>query len=489
MHIKDINKLFLSLHVFRIFIYIMSFSTTTIKLRLAKLSLVIVFLLGVFSVFAQEESADKIIAVVGKNRIILQSDLEMQAAQARQMDPKFSDSMKCLMLQQMILQKILVEQSDRDSVRITDEEVDGQLDNRVRYFINMYGSKEKLEEVSGKTIYQLKDEYREVIREQMLAEKVQSTILENTKISPSEVNAFYKKIPVDSLPFFPAAVEVGQIVIDPIVSTEMNDYARQKLEGIRQEIIDGKKTFEIAAGFYSDDPGSRDNGGRYDGVTRSGGFAPEFIAAAFKLQNGEISPVFKTQFGYHIIQMINRKGDEADLRHILVKPEVTSGDYEKSLHKLDSVRQLLVDKKMTFQEAVGKFSTDEAAKRTGGMIADPSTGNSELDMTKLDPVMVLMLDSMKPGDFSQPQIFLTDQREKSCRIVYLKTRTSPHKANLTDDYNKIEEVALTQKKQLKMENWVLGKLPSFYLKIDPEYQQCGTLKKWVDISNGPKEEQ
>ena len=454
-------------------------------LRLAKISLLMVFLLIGVSGLAQE-SADKIIAVVGKNRIILQSDVEMQASQARLQDPKFNDSMKCLLLQQMILQKLLVEQSERDSVRITDEDVDAQLDNRLRYFIQLYGSKEKLEQVSGKTIYQLKEEYRELIREQMLAEKVQQTILENVKITPAEVDVFYKKIPVDSLPFFPATVEVGQIVIDPPVSTEMNDYARQKLEGIRQEIVDGKKTFELAAGFYSDDPGSRDNGGRYDGVTRTGPWAAEFVAAAFKLQNGEISPVIKTKFGYHIIQMINRKGDEADIRHILIKPEVTSGDFKRAMEALDSIRTILVSGKMTFQEAVGKFSTDEAAKRTGGMIADPSTGVSELDMTKLDPGMVLMLDSMKQGDFSAAHVFLTDQHEKSCRIVYLKTRTSPHKANLKDDYSKIQEVALQQKKSLKIETWVLAKLPTFYLKVAPEYQDCGTLKKWITISNSSK---
>ncbi len=455
---------------------------------LAKASLVMILLLSGFSVFAQE-SADKIIAIVGKNRIILQSDLEMQAGQARQQDPKFNDSMKCLLLQQMILQKLLVEQSERDSVRITDEDVDGQLDNRLRYFIQLYGSKEKLEQVSGKTVYQLKEEYRELIREQMLAEKVQQTILENVKISPAEVDAFYKKLPVDSLPFFPATVEVGQIVIDPPVSQEMNDYARQKLEGIRQEIVDGKKTFELAAGFYSDDPGSRDNGGRYDGVTRNGPWAAEFVAAAFRLQNGEISPVFKTKFGYHIIQMINRKGDEADLRHILIKPEVTSGDFKKAIETLDSIRTLLVTGKTTFQEAVGKYSTDEAAKRTGGIVADPNTGVSELDMTKLDPGMVLMLDSMQQGGYSAPHIFLTDQHEKSCRIVYLKSRTTPHKANLKDDYSKIQEVALQQKKSLKMENWVLTKLPTFYLKITSDYQDCNILKKWIIISNGSKNNQ
>ena len=466
----------------------MGSAKTNIMPRLAKVGLVMVLLLSGFSVFAQE-SADKIIAIVGKNRIILQSDREMQAGQARQQDPKFNDSMKCLLLQQMILQKLLVEQSERDSVRITDEDVDGQLDNRLRYFIQLYGSKEKLEQVSGKTVYQLKEEYRELIREQMLAEKVQQTILENVKISPAEVDAFYKKLPVDSLPFFPATVEVGQIVIDPPVSQEMNDYARQKLEGIRQEIVDGKKTFELAAGFYSDDPGSRDNGGRYDGVTRNGPWAAEFIAAAFRLQNGEISPVFKTKFGYHIIQMINRKGDEADLRHILIKPEVTSGDFKKAIETLDSIRTLLVTGKTTFQEAVGKYSTDEAAKRTGGIVADPNTGVSELDMTKLDPGMVLMLDSMQQGGYSAPHIFLTDQREKSCRIVYLKSRTTPHKANLKDDYSKIQEVALQQKKSLKMENWVLTKLPTFYLKITSDYQDCTILKKWITISNGSKSNQ
>ena len=323
----------------------------------------------------------------------------------------------------------------------------------------------------------------------MLAEKVQQTILENVKISPAEVDAFYKKLPVDSLPFFPATVEVGQIVIDPPVSQEMNDYARQKLEGIRQEIVDGKKTFELAAGFYSDDPGSRDNGGRYDGVTRNGPWAAEFVAAAFRLQNGEISPVFKTKFGYHIIQMINRKGDEADLRHILIKPEVTSGDFKKAIETLDSIRTLLVTGKTTFQEAVGKYSTDEAAKRTGGIVADPNTGVSELDMTKLDPGMVLMLDSMQQGGYSAPHIFLTDQHEKSCRIVYLKSRTTPHKANLKDDYSKIQEVALQQKKSLKMENWVLTKLPTFYLKITSDYQDCNILKKWIIISNGSKNNQ
>ena len=455
----------------------MSFDRINISARCCKVGLLVLLLVCGYTGFSQE-SADKIIAIVGRNRIILQSDIEQQVQQARQQDPKFNDTMKCMLLQQMILQKMLLEQAERDSVMVTDEDVEGQLENRLRYFISLYGSKEKLEQVSGKTIYQIKEENRDAIREQMVAEKLQGTIMENVKITPAEVEAFYKKIPVDSLPFFPATVEVGQIVIDPPVSKEMNDYAHAKLENIRKEIVDGNKTFEVAAGLYSDDPGSRDNGGRYDGVTRTGGFAPEFITAAFKLQNGEISPIIKTKFGYHIIQMINRKGDEADLRHILIKPELTSADFQSALHTLDSIRTLLVSGKMSFPEAVGKFSTDEAAKRTGGMIADPNTGVTVLDMTKLDAGMVILLDSLKQGDYSQPHIFLTDAHEQSCRIVYLRNRTTPHKANLHDDYARIQEVAMAQKKQLKMQQWVTAKLPSYYLKIAPEYQGCGVLHMW-----------
>lgn len=446
----------------------------------ATLSLCVVLALlpAQHGVFAQE-SIDKIASIIGRDRIILQSDIEVQAAQARQQDPDFNDTMKCILLQQMILQKMLMEQAERDSVVVSEEDVEGQLDNRLRYFTQLYGSKEKLEQISGKTIYQLKEEYRDVIKDQMLAERVQGQVLENVKITPAEVTKFYNKIPVDSLPFFPATVEVGQIVIDPPVSAEMEEYAHAKIEDLRKQIIEGRINFEAAAGLYSEDPGSRDNGGRYDGVSRNGTFVQAFEAATFKLQNGEISPIVKTKFGYHIIQMISRRGDEADIRHILIKPTVTTADFNIAIKKLDSIRSLLAAGKMAFPEAVGKFSTDEGAKRTGGMIGDPQTGSTDLDVTKLDPVMVLLLDTLQPGGYSAPHVFINEQREKSCRIVYLRVRTSPHKANLQEDYGRIQDVALQQKKQLRMQEWVKTKIPTFYLWIAPEYRNCGVLKDWV----------
>lgn len=442
------------------------------------------FSLFVFSsnCFAQvEPKGDKIVAVVGKNRIVLDSELEAAFTQAKlnEGNNDADDSLKALILQQLVLQKILAEQAERDSLLVSDEEVDGTIDNKLRYYIRQYGSKERLEQATGKTIYQLKEENRDVIRETLMAERMQNKIMENVKITPAEVKAFYDKVPKDSLPFFPAVVEIGQIVIDPPVSKELDDLAKNKLEDIRLQIVNEGKSFEAMAGMYSDDPGSRDNGGRYNDVTRNGGWAPEFVAAAFKLQNGEVSPIIKTQFGYHIIQMIQRKGEQADLRHILIIPQKTSADFQTAMNRLDSIRtNVLLPNKMSFAEAVGKFSTDENAKMTGGMVLNPETGASEIEIAALDPQMVLMLDTLKTGTYSAPQIFQDERSNQSTRIVYLKTRTEPHKANLTDDYSKIQNVALSQKKAMKLNDWVKTRMPNAYIRIVPEYAKSSVFSGW-----------
>jgi peptidyl-prolyl cis-trans isomerase SurA len=457
----------------------MSFDSKYFCLKGGLLALLFLSVFHSFS-FAQDITgpADKIIAVVGRNRIILNSELEGQFAQIKLQDPAVDDSAKCNLLQQMVVQKLLVEQAERDSLLVTDEEVASTLDNRINQFIRQYGSKEKLEELAGKTVYQLKEENRELFKEQGMAEKMQSKILENVKVTPMEVQAFYNKIPLDSLPFFPATLEIGQIVVDPPISAEMEDYSKKRIEEIRKEIVEDGKSFEAMAGIYSADPGSRDNGGRYNDVTRTGGWAPEFLKAAFRLQNGEISQPFKTQFGYHIVQMIQRKGESVDLRHILIRIQRTSADFKKATEKLDSVRSLLIAGKVSFPEAVGKYSTDESAKTTGGMITDPTTGSAQIEVSNIDPEMVLMLDSLKQGEFSHPQLFTKEDGERSMRIVYLKSRTEPHKANLKDDYSKIQRVALQQKQAKKVEQWITDRLPNYYIRIDPQYQSCSAFAKW-----------
>jgi peptidyl-prolyl cis-trans isomerase SurA len=427
--------------------------------------------------YAQAQVLDKIAAVVGKNRIVLQSEIESQIHQMQLQGAEISPDTKCQLLEQMVLQKMLVEQAERDSLVVSDDEVEGTLDNRIRYFISQFGSKEKLEEAAGKTVFQLKEENRDITRETMMAEKVQGQLLQSVKITPAEVTAFFKTIPTDSLPFFPATVEMGQIVINPPTNPELDQYARTTLEKIRKDIVDGKISFESSATINSQDPGSRDNGGRYDGIGRKGsGFVTEFVTATFKLQNGEISPIVKTQYGYHIIQMIKRRGEEADVRHILIKPEHTSADYKAAFIKLDSIRSELIAGKTTFQEAVGKYSQDELSNRTGGMIADPQTGATSLAIDKLDPSIALMIDTMKIGSYSQPQTFDNGKGDKSCRIVFMKNITQPHKANLKDDYARIQEIALQQKKSKRLQGWIAEKSPSYYVKIETEYQNCDALK-------------
>jgi peptidyl-prolyl cis-trans isomerase SurA len=439
-------------------------------------SIVTLLIVLVVSAGAHAQTLDKIVAIVGKNRIILQSEIDAEAANYKQQMPDFHDSMKCDLLQQMIMRKMLVEQAERDSLLVADEEVDGTLEQRIRYFISMYGSKEKLEEISGKTIYQLKEENREIIKEGMLAERMQGKILQNIKVTPAEVQNFYRQIPADSLPFFPAAVEMGQIVIDPPLNPELEAYTRQEMENIRKDIVQGGKDFEVMAGLHSQDPGSRDNGGDLGTISRTD-VVPEFAAAAYKLQNGEVSPVIKSKFGFHIIQMVARRGDQVHVRHILKRPERTSGDFKIAMAKLDSVRAQLVAGTLTFQEAVGKYSTDEMSSRTGGMIADQQTGSTTLEIDKLDPALALMIDTLKPGSFSKPQVFDKGNGEKSTRIVYMRSISEPHKANLKDDYGKIQEVALQQKKAKKLDQWMAEKSPSYYLKVDEEYQSCANIQQ------------
>lgn len=455
----------------------MNFSA--VFMRLACMGLVLVSFVQAHA--QQPQSADRILAVVGKNRIILQSDMEQTAQQTQGQNPGvvMNDSIRCIILQEMIAGKMLVEQADRDSLLVSDDEVEGQLDNRIRYFIRMYGSQEKLEAASGKTIYQMKETYRDVIKEQMMAEKERSKLLEHVHVTPAEVQAFFNKQNKDSLPFYPATVEVGQIVMNPQTNPELDKLAKDKIEDIRNQIVKEGKSFETMAGLYSEDPGSRDNGGRIDGITRNGGYAPEFVQASFRLQNGEVSPVIKTQFGYHIIQMIQRKGEQVDVRHILITPQHTSADYKAALNKLDSIRAEIVSGKMSFGEAVNKYSMDEQSKMTGGMITDPRYGGSQLEVDQLDPQLALMIDSLKPGTISQPHIFKTQRGEESARIVFLKGRTEPHRANLRDDYSKIQAIAKAQKEQEKMDEWISERLPTYYLKIDPEYSACPALQRWL----------
>ncbi len=446
-----------------------------------QLLLSLAFLFATATAWAQgPQNLEKIIGIVG-DRIVLNSDIETAYADALKQTPGLPESTKCELLEQTLGQKILAEQADRDSVAVSEEELEGYLDNRIRSFVQHYGSEKKLEEVAGKTVYQLKDEYRPVFREQLKAQRMQQQLMSNVKITPQEVKVFYNEMPKDSLPFYPSMVEIGQIVFAPVISKEVDDYAKTKLKKIREDIVKGVSSFDDQASIYSEDPGSKDIGGDMGFVKREQ-LVPAFAAAAFRLQTGQISKIVKSEYGYHIIEMIERQGENAHLRHILIKPIVTTGDIKTTEQKADSVRAELMAGKISFGEAVKKYSSDKQSKSTGGMIVNPYTGSSFLEMKQLDAGAAIALQGLKEGQYGKPAEYATPQGDKTVRIIYLRTRTEPHKANLTDDYNKIQEVALAQKQNKYLFDWLGRRIPTFYIKVDKKFKDCPNISKWMQSS-------
>lgn len=445
-----------------------------------KISIFFFLLSLVFSVQmvnAQGENLDKIVGIVG-DKIILKSEIDAAFEDYKRENPELSDTFKCQLMEQTLLQKVLIEQAALDSITVSDEEIEGALENRIRYFVSMYGTEEKLEEMAGKTVYQLKDDYRPMFKDKLLADRMQNQVMGNIKITPQEVKAFYEKIPKDSLPFYPSMVEVGHIVFKPNVNKEVEEYAIEQLKEIRKEIVTGKSTFELMAITKSEDPGSKDNGGDL-GIMGRDELDPEFAAAAFKLQNGEISDVVKSSFGFHIIQMVNRQGEKAKLRHILMKPLITSDAIKATLDKADSVWANLVSGKLKFSEAISKYHSDDATKYTGGMFTDPQSGGSLIPVENLEPSVAILINEMKPGEFSKPFEYKDERSgDRLVRIVYLKNRTEPHKANLKEDYSKIQQAAFSEKQTTYLMKWLEGRIPSFYIKIDEEYNSCHNISKW-----------
>jgi peptidyl-prolyl cis-trans isomerase SurA len=435
------------------------------------------FAASIYTANAQGENLDKIVAIVG-DKIILRSEIDAAFEDYKRENPSIGDSIKCQLMEQTLLQKVLIEQAALDSVIVSDEEIEGSLENRIRYFVSMYGTEEKLEEMAGKTVYQLKDDYRPMFRDKLTADRMQNQVMSNIKITPQEVKAFYDKIPKDSLPFFPSMVEVGHIVFKPDVNKEVEDYAIEQLKEIRKEIVTGKTTFELMAMTKSEDPGTKDNGGDL-GVMGRDELDPEFAAAAFKLQNGEMSEVVKSSFGFHIIQMVNRQGEKAKIRHILKKPLITSDMIEVTLKKADSVRANLISGSMKFSEAIKKYHKDEVTKYTGGMFTDPQSGGSLIPIENLEPAIALLINDMKPGEFSKPFEYVDEKSgDRLVRIVYLKKRTEPHKANLKEDYSKIQQAAFSEKQTTYLMKWLEGRIPAFYIKINEEYTDCPNISKW-----------
>jgi peptidyl-prolyl cis-trans isomerase SurA len=444
----------------------------------------IVFFSSCFFCIAQTQKvvADKIVGQVG-DKIVLLSDITNAIADYKRQgqEAQLPPNPECAFLEGQMIQKALVLQAEKDSLTVNEDDIEAGLDNQIRGFINAYGSKEILEEVAGRTVYQIKEDFRAPFKERKLADQMRSKILENVKVTPTEVKDYYDKIPKDSLPYYESQIEISQIQAQPKASSEINEFCIKELYEYKRQAENGTKKFEQLVKLYSEDPGSRDNGGQYNINRLTKEFDPTFTAAAFRLKDGQISNVVKSKFGYHIIQMVSRSGDDALVRHILRIPPVTDDEVTKSIKKLDSVRTIVVNGWISFGEAVDRFSEDENSKFNGGTIT-ARDGSSLLNIDQLDKDLVVSIKNLKPGEVSQPSVYTDERGRKMVRIVYLKTRTQPHRENLKDDYNRVADRALEIKKHEALTKWFQEHLPNYFINIDEKYKQCNTLADWWKLS-------
>lgn len=436
----------------------------------------LLFVLGAGSAKAQPRKAvvDKIVAVVG-DRIILYSDIRNSIEDARRQGQNVPDNAECMLMEQALVSKVLMLQAEKDSLPVTDEEVEAELDQRIRYFVNQLGTREALEDYAGKTIYQIKDDARESVKERKLAEAMQQKIVGGVKITPTEVKAFFDKIPKDSLPFFESELEVGQIAIYPKASRDLEEYIINEMNNYKRQVENKTVTFEVLAQRYSEDPGSKDRGGQYQLNRNEKTWDPVFLSTAFRLKDGEISAPVKGKYGYHIIQMVRRSGDDAIVRHILRTPPITEAEVTAATAKLDSIRTKIMEGAIGFSEAAKKFSEDEAAKYQGAFILN-GDGSPYVTIDQLDKDMVGTLRTMNVGDYSAPTIFTDGQGKKGVRIIYLKSRSEPHRMNMRDDYSKIAQAALEQKKAEALNKWITAKLPTYYISVDSDCEELAKYK-------------
>jgi len=418
--------------------------------------------------------ADKIVGILG-DKIVLRSDIFNYIEDIKRQGGDVPPDAECVLLEKMMADKALILQAEKDSLPVSDEEVEAELDQRIRYFIMQYGGKEAFEQIAGRTIYQVKEDFRKSIREGRLAQAMRKSIVENVKITPTEVRTFYEKIPRDSLSFYETELVVGQIVVYPKAGRELEKFAIDELLDYKKQVESGQKSFETLARLYTEDPGSRQTGGRYEFNKNDKTLDPNFKNGAFRLKEGQISPIIKSKFGYHIIQMISRNGDDAVIRHILRVPQITEEDIQASRVKLDSIRAKLIAGILSFGEAVDKYSEDENSKFTAGLIS--GQGGSFVTIDELDKDLVNDLKRLKVGEYSAPLTF-TDEREKvGVRIVNLRSRTEPHRENLRDDYNRISQRALEEKKNKAIDKWFTTKLSTYYIMIDKDYETCEAIRK------------
>ncbi len=449
-----------------------------LKFRKTLLTLSLFFIFS--SLTAQEKiPIDGIIAIVGKE-VIMISDLEKayQEYLVQEVDPaETEEELKCEIFESLITQNLYVHQADLDSIIVTPQQVEDEINYRISYLLQQVGGDPKVIEIHyGKTMEEVKKDLREILWKQLIVQQVQNSITQKAVVTPSDVKKFYENIDIEELPLLPATYEFGHIVKAPPVSEEEIALIKDRLLDYREQVLRGEKKFSALARMYSDDPGSAGKGGDLGFVER-GAFYPEFEAAAFKLRTGEISQVIQTKAGYHIIQLNERRGESIRVSHILLQPKPSVEEQGRAIEMLDSIRQVIKAEKIEFTEAARLFS-DDPNKNSGGWVTNSYTMGTRFDKSSLDPVVLAILEKMIPGDYSEPISYINEEGVMAYRIIYLRAKVPPHKPNLVEDYDILQNAALEEKKYEILDKWVKNKVKVTNIKVSDNYKNCPFIEEW-----------
>jgi len=429
---------------------------------------------------AKAQVIDEIVAVVA-DRIILHSEVEFEFEQLKHEFGPLHDSIKCEILNRKMVEALKIVKAMVDSVTINEDRVDAELDERVRYFARQFGGEKALEEFYGKSISEIKAGNRDKIRNAQYVQEIDRKITKDIKVSPTDIRNYFKELEMDSVPFYSAEVEVAQIIVEPKVSKDAKAVSYEKIAELRKRIVEGGEKFSTLALIYSDDKGSASKGGEL-GYFGRGQMVPEFEAASFKLKPDSVSKIIETKYGYHIIQMIDRKGENLNARHILIMPKTYSRDVELARNLADSIVHLLKSDSISFSQAAKKFSDDDATKANGGFVTEPNTGTTKIPVDEIDKSLYLQISSMKENEISDPDMIVLPgpEQKRAFRILLLKSETKPHRANLIDDYQKMQQLASQKKQSLAIQNWIDKNRKLFYVYVSEPYRNCKSVQPWLN---------
>ena len=419
------------------------------------------------------QEIDKIVAIIG-DEIVLRSEVENQYLQYISQGVTSNEELRCEILEDLMTQKLLIFSCKQDSISVTKEEIEQEVETRVNYYVDQIGSIEKVEQYFEKDIYQIKKVLSELVEDQFLIQRMQSSITKDVKITPFDVNEFYEKMDKSELPLIEDRYKLSQIIVKPKMSEDQINKLTDRLNAFRKRVLNGED-FKVLAALYSDDPGSANNGGEIGFVSR-GTFVPEFEKVAFRLKKDEVSEIVKTNFGYHIIQLIERRGDQVNVRHILLKPKYSSTSLQNARLRIDSIYNKIKNNEISFSQAIKSYSDDDT-KNNNGLLINPSNGSSTYTIAELGSSIKYLIEGLNEDDFTKP-VKVESNEGSIYRILNVVEKISSHTANLDLDYDFFQTQALNFKKQEKLDEWIEKRIKNTYVELKEIDKNCKSSYKW-----------